>query len=207
MSSVLTIPQMYALARQAGLNPARAAVAAAVGMAESSGRAAVTSPNPDGGTNVGIWQLDTPGGKGSGYTIAQLQDPATNAKVMAAGTNGGQDWSAWETYVTGAYRQYMGQAAAASGQESSGGSGWISSVLKGIGDVVGVVSGGSAGSGGGLGGLLSIPSDITNFFTTAEKFVKALMWLVNPVNWVRLAAGAAGVLLAGAGIFVLAKAI
>jgi hypothetical protein len=84
-----------------------APLAAAVALAESSGRSDVTSPNPDGGTNVGPWQLDTPGGKGAGYTVAQLQDPNTNAAVAVKGSANGRDWSAWETYVTGAYKQYM----------------------------------------------------------------------------------------------------
>ena len=62
----LTVVQLYALARKAGLSPANAVTAAAVAMAESSGRSWVTSANPDGGTNVGPWQLDTPGGGGAG---------------------------------------------------------------------------------------------------------------------------------------------
>lgn len=64
---------------------------------ESSGNASVTSRNPDGGTNVGLWQLDTPGGAGHGYTIAQLQDPNTNAKVAIRASKNGTDWSAWAT--------------------------------------------------------------------------------------------------------------
>jgi hypothetical protein len=63
---------------------------------ESSGNASVTSHNPDGGINVGLWQLDTKG-KGAGYTIAQLQNPNTNAKVAIRGSNNGRDWSAWAT--------------------------------------------------------------------------------------------------------------
>lgn len=89
-----------------GGNPATADVAAAIAMAESSGRASVTSSNPDGGTNVGLWQLDTKG-KGAGYTVAQLQDPATNARVAILGSANGTNWSAWATYASGAYRQFL----------------------------------------------------------------------------------------------------
>jgi hypothetical protein len=64
---------------------------------ESSGNALVTSPNPDGGTNVGLWQLDTPSGKGAGYTVAQLQNAALNAKVAVSASSDGTDWSAWAT--------------------------------------------------------------------------------------------------------------
>lgn len=84
-----------------------AQIAAAIAQAESGGRASVTSSNPDGGTNVGLWQLDTRG-KGSGYTVAQLQNPQTNAHVAIMGSANGTDWSAWSTYTGGAYQQYMG---------------------------------------------------------------------------------------------------
>ena len=80
-----------------GGDPAKAGTAACIAMHESGGRAAVTSPNPDGGTNVGLYQLDTPGGKGAGYSVAQLQDPGLNTRVAIAGSANGRDWSAWAT--------------------------------------------------------------------------------------------------------------
>jgi hypothetical protein len=43
-------------------------------------------------------------------------------------------------------------------------------------------------SGDSSGGLLSIPYDITNFFTQADTVVKSLMWLTKPGNWVRIIA-------------------
>jgi hypothetical protein len=50
-------------------------------------------------------------------------------------------------------------------------------------------------TGSGLGGLLSIPSDITNFFGDADKFVSALLWLTEPSSWVRIGAFLVGVAL------------
>ena len=79
-----------------------AAFAAAVAMAESGGSATVTSRNPDGGTNVGIFQLDTPGGVGAGYTIAELQNPNLNTQITILATNGGTDWRDWGDPVTAA---------------------------------------------------------------------------------------------------------
>lgn len=90
-----------------GGDPSAANVAAAIAMAESSGRPDATSGNPDGGTNVGLWQLDTRG-VGSGYSIGQLSDPATNARVTVMGSHNGTNWSPWQTYVQGTYRQYLG---------------------------------------------------------------------------------------------------
>lgn len=92
-----------------GGDPGRANVAAAVAQAESGGRAAVTSSNPDGGVNVGLWQLDTKG-KGAGYTVAQLQNPNTNARLTVMGSANGTDWSAWATYGSGAYLRYLGSS-------------------------------------------------------------------------------------------------
>lgn len=89
-----------------GGSPGTANVAAAVAMAESSGNPKVTSSNPDGGTNVGLWQLDTKG-KGAGYTVSQLQDPNTNARVAVFGSANGTNWSAWETFVSGAYKKFL----------------------------------------------------------------------------------------------------
>ncbi len=88
--------QLQSLWVRAGGSESAKANAACHAVEESSGRSWVTSPNPDGGTNVGLWQLDTRG-KGAGYTVAQLQDPLTNARATVAGTGDGADWSAWAT--------------------------------------------------------------------------------------------------------------
>jgi hypothetical protein len=201
----LSIAQMYALARKAGLDSARAVVAAAVGMAESGGRSAVTSSNPDGGTNVGVWQLDTKG-VGAGHTVAELSDPTVNAAVMAKGTSGGQDWSAWQTYTQGTYAQYLGQARTAAGSESSGGSGWLGDVLHGVENIGKDILDPFGLIGGAVSQLIGLPSQITDFLSALEAPVKALMWLINPTNWVRIIAGFFGVLLAGFGLYALAKA-
>ena len=89
-----------------GGSPTTANIAAAIALAESSGRSTVTSANPDGGTNVGLWQLDTKG-KGAGYTVAQLQNPDTNARVTVFGSANGTNWSAWETFANGNYKQFL----------------------------------------------------------------------------------------------------
>jgi cell wall-associated NlpC family hydrolase len=92
--------------RLAGGDPRKANTAAAVAQAESGGNPKVTSPNPDGGTNVGLWQLDTKG-KGAGHSIAALMKAITNARATVKASRNGTDWSAWATFVSGAYRQYL----------------------------------------------------------------------------------------------------
>jgi Lysozyme like domain len=90
----------------AGGSSSTANIAAAIAQAESSGRPAVTSPNPDGGTNVGLWQLDTRG-VGAGYTVAQLSDPLTNARITVMGSLNGTNWRYWSTYTGGDYRRFL----------------------------------------------------------------------------------------------------
>jgi len=93
-----------------------AAIAAAVAEAESGGSATVTSANPDGGTNVGIFQLDTKG-VGAGYTIAQLQNADLNTRITVMATRNGTNWSSWDDPVVNALpnRQYTPGAAVPGG--------------------------------------------------------------------------------------------
>jgi hypothetical protein len=70
--------------------------AACHALQESSGNASVTSSNPDGGINVGLWQLDTKG-VGAGYTVNQLKDPNLNARLAIRGSHNGSDWGPWAT--------------------------------------------------------------------------------------------------------------
>ncbi len=88
--------QLVSLWISAGGSAASANNAACHALQESSGDPAATSSNPDGGTNVGLWQLDTRG-KGAGYSVAQLQNAMTNARITVLATRNGSDWSAWAT--------------------------------------------------------------------------------------------------------------
>jgi len=79
--------------------------------------------------------------------------------------------------------------------------------IVGYGRVPGL-HGATVPDGGGGGGLLSLflPPGVTAFFDDATQFAQGLMWLLNPENWMRIIAGAFGVLLAGAGILFLVRA-
>lgn len=93
-----TLSSLQALWQSQGGSSQTAFVAANVAMAESSGNAKITSSNPDGGINVGLWQLDTRG-VGSGYTVEQLQDPATNCRITVMATANGTKWTEWADAV------------------------------------------------------------------------------------------------------------
>jgi len=88
--------QLANLWRMAGGSQGTANNAACHAIQESSGESGATSANPDGGTNVGLWQLDTKG-VGAGHSIDELKDPMTNAKLTVAATKNGADWSQWAT--------------------------------------------------------------------------------------------------------------
>src|SRR4029077_1678221 len=82
--------------QQAGGSADSANNAACHAIQESSGNPKITSANPDGGTNVGLWQLDTRG-VGAGHSIAQLQNPMVNAILTVQATGNGRNWSQWAT--------------------------------------------------------------------------------------------------------------
>lgn len=203
----LSIPELYALARSVGLSPANAVTAAAIAEAESSGRTWVTSANPDGGTNVGPWQLDTPGGGGAGYTVAELQNPYTNAQAMAKASDGGTNWSTWATYAGGQYAAFTTAATQAQAQESKGGQSWIDQVLHDIEAPVKAVAGGAESAASSAASILTLPAGVTGFFDDAEKIAEGLMWLLNPASWLRILAGVAGFALLIAGLVFLAKSV
>lgn len=105
--TVYTYAQVEGLWLNAGGPAAAAPLAAAIAMAESGGNSDAVSTQLNGTcTNAGLWQLATPCGGGSGYTVAQLQDPATNAAVAVTVSQQGANWSTWETFVNGAYKAF-----------------------------------------------------------------------------------------------------
>src|ERR1039458_259665 len=91
-----TSAQVEALWTALGGDPNQAHNAACHAMQESSGSTTVTSSNTDGGTNVGLFQLDTKG-VGAGHTVAELQNATTNTQITIMATKNGTDWSSWAT--------------------------------------------------------------------------------------------------------------
>jgi hypothetical protein len=92
------LDSLQALWQSQGGSSQKAFEAANIAMSESDGQPAVTSSNPDGGINVGLWQLDTKG-VGAGYTVEQLSDPATNCRITVMATSNGTNWSEWADAV------------------------------------------------------------------------------------------------------------
>lgn len=81
-------------------------LAAAVAMAESGGNAFAVG---DGGTSFGLWQVHSP--SHPEFDASRLLDSNYNAHAALLISKSGADWSAWTTYRTGAYKQFMGSVA------------------------------------------------------------------------------------------------
>jgi hypothetical protein len=108
--STLTVAQVYALARNAGLDPARAVVATAIAMAESGLRTDamgdVGIQTSTWGPSVGLWQIRSvkaQSGTGSPRDATRLTDPTFNAQAMMSISGQGSNWRPWSTYTSGAY--------------------------------------------------------------------------------------------------------
>jgi hypothetical protein len=133
--------QAYTLARNAGFDPAAAVVMAAIDMAESG-----LNPNATGdvalqtgtwGPSVGLAQirsLKSQTGTGGTRDVTTLRDPAANMAAAYQISNKGKDFSAWTTYTSGKYRQFLTQANA-----GAAGGGAVAPTVKavGLGDALG----------------------------------------------------------------------
>lgn len=92
--SKFSFAQLEGLWIQAGGDPRYASIAAAVAMAESSGDSQSLGHNP-GSTDVGLWQINGPGGGDLKYL-----DPMTNAREAIRQSHNGIDWRPWCTAYT-----------------------------------------------------------------------------------------------------------
>jgi hypothetical protein len=95
------------LAQNAGFG-CDAPTAAAIALAESSGRTAVLGDQqlaPCNGPAVGLWQINS--AKHTECTVEQLKDPQTNANEAFAVYQKAGGFHPWTTYNNGAYTAFM----------------------------------------------------------------------------------------------------
>lgn len=105
----MTKDQLIALAINAGFSVEDANVAAAIALAESSGKAHAYNPetaagNPQGQGSFGLWQINLHAHQE--FFNQPLYDPQTNANA-AFKVFQEQGFSAWSTYTNGAYQEYL----------------------------------------------------------------------------------------------------
>jgi hypothetical protein len=194
--AAISVGGLYLPVWSAGWVGKDAQMAVAVILAESGGDPDVTSANPDGGTNVGLFQLDTPHGEGSGYSVAQLKNPQTNAVVAhAAWLRDGKTFTKhWATANNGAAAAKLAQAS--SGKLSATdfydtvSPQATANLVAGIPSGPGVDPNKAAGAAGVLGQLATLISFIT-----------------TPASWGRVALVLVGGALAIAGLNAIAKPV
>lgn len=169
--------QLYSLAKSAGLSDGNAKTAAAIAMAESGG-----NPNSHNSTppddSYGLWQINMLGSLGPSrravYRLkanSDLFDPATNARVMAALSQGGRNFKPWTTYTSGAYRQFINNPVTAVAGPKAGGA-YTDRSVPNLLDAT---------------GLSDVKSIIDLATRTSDAITKTGRWVSNPQNWVRVA--------------------
>ena len=116
---------LESILRGAGFTGQGLRTAMAVAMAESGGNARAYNPKGR-DLSYGLFQINMLGGMGperrKKYGLASneaLFDPATNARVAYAMSNGGKNWKPWTTYTSGKYQKYLGKGAEVAGQAAA----------------------------------------------------------------------------------------
>jgi hypothetical protein len=186
--STLNAEQIAEIALSVGFNDAQAIIATAVALAESSGNTNATSANPDGGVNTGLWQIDTKAHPQ--WTEAQLKNAITNARAAFSVSSSGTNWSAWQTYTQGTYKNFANAATKGVGQAILVGDNhgnWFQQILRD--------AGGDASKVPGVGGLFSGIDAVGNFFNK----------LGEKSTWIRIGEFAIGALLLAVALNALVK--
>ena len=108
--------------KAAGFSGQSLAIAKAIAMAESSGRPSAHNNNTaTGDDSYGLFQINMLGNMGparrKSFNLSSnedLYDPATNARVAYAISNGGTNWGPWSTFKNGAYKKFLSSSPSAS---------------------------------------------------------------------------------------------
>lgn len=109
------------LASSVGFPAASLNMAAAIALAESSGRANASNTNTNGSIDRGLWQINSIHGGLSTF------DPLANARAALSISGGGHNWNPWTTYKTGAYKKFLARG----GRQPRWG-GWNASGLNNV---------------------------------------------------------------------------
>ena len=167
--------QLEQFAAQAGFPTALQPIMAAIALAESGGNPGAVNPNDNGGrqSSFGLWQIST--GTHAAPSPA-WSNPLVNAQ-LAYQKYQTQGLSAWGTYTSGAYRQYLNAANAGTGIPSDTLAFSSVSGVPGLSDIQNAIS--------------STLAPITGLSNSLGAFWNAVSaWITKPWRIVKLAAGA-----------------
>lgn len=215
----LTYGQLEELWVQAGGPRPLAPLMAAIALAESAGNPQALNPSDNNGTQTswGLWQIsDGTHNKPS----PDILTPLGNARAAVAKYHD-QGLSAWGTYDSGAYKRYYrggvppSQLPAGGGGGGGGGGqtalltgwnpgdlGWLEGPL-GIIQYLGTLAGQQIS--GNVSGIDGLAKAFTGFAQSVAGLLKVFEWFYQPSHWVRVAAGAFGVLFLIPGLYALMR--
>lgn len=201
----LTFSQLEGYWIQAGGSAAMAPLMAAIALAESSGNPNSTNPTDNGGTQTswGLWQISL---GNHNEPAPNWNDPLENAKLAVAKYKE-QGLSAWGTYDTGAYKKYL-QSGVAPTTPTGGSNAESANFLTSIpGWIGGLLTGGASDLPSMIGDVIGPISNVFQDFDHAlTAWMHAVLWLINPSNWVRIFAGIIGGVALVAGLVLIAQA-
>jgi hypothetical protein len=164
------------LVEEVGFKGQHADEAIGIAWAESGLDASAKSKNPDGGTNIGLFQIDDK----AHPQYDGLEDPLQNAKAAYEIRKGGTDWSAWATWGSGAWKAKAGK----DGRIKNGGSGTVGAQAVGN----------------------PVPGNPLDFLKPIAAVAQKLLALFYPSTWERVGKVVLGIALLMWGVHTLLKA-
>lgn len=193
-----------------------ASLMAAIALAESSGNPDSTNPNDNGGTQTswGLWQISL---GNHAEPSPDWANPIENAK-LAIGKLNGQGITAWGTYDSGAYKQFLqgnvppaDVSVTGSGQAGQGAStdgfnpiGWVigssGAEFKWFGGLIRGVTGQASTIG-------DVATGVTGIVRSLTKLTDLFLLLFRPEFWLRVGAFIFGVIALGAGLYFFKEAL
>jgi Lysozyme like domain len=170
--------EIVGLARSAGVSEADLPAMVAICFRESGWNPDATHRNTNGTIDLGLWQINRPAFDQS------LLDPQTNAQAMGAlyGSRGLEPWT-FGSHGTATYAPFLARARQAISDPRS----------RKIAAVIGAEKGVAS----------SVGNSLPDPLAWIAPFVRALEFITNPENWLRLGEVLAGAMLVAGGLLVL----
>jgi hypothetical protein len=168
--------ELVELSKDVGLNDNRARIAAAIALAESGGNPSTVVHDSD-DDSYGLWQINMKGPLGPqrrhDFGLPNndaLLDARRNAMVMAHISSKGGNFSAWTTYTSGKYKDFLKDKSLADK---------AADLITGAKDAAGNVYDNTVAIGEAAG-------------TIASATTKTAAWLSDSKNWIRIGYVAGG---------------
>lgn len=198
----LSFSQLEKLWIQAGGSPGKAAVAAAIALAESNGNPSALNNTPSTGDySVGLWQINYYGSLAPSRTAQfgppqALTSPLANAKAAVAISGDGSNFTPWTTYTSGAYLNHADGGSPASLYQAPARPG---------GTVAQVTTDSFSGSVDSFVGDLPVIGGLISGISAASDMAKVIGWLLSPKHWAMAFEALVGIVLIGYGFMELGR--